>query len=65
MEPFVVVGAGGGLEGLGGEGGAEGAPVGLELLVHRLNLGSCLVRIVYIQCSMLMGSRKCSGIVCI
>ena len=67
VEPFVVVGVGGGLEGLGGEGGAEGAPMGLELLVHDLNLGSsaCLMEMVYIQSSRISGSRKFSGIWCI
>jgi hypothetical protein len=50
---------------LGGEGGAEGAPVGLELLVHRLNLGSCLMGMVYIQSSRIMGSRKFSSVWCI
>jgi hypothetical protein len=39
--------------------------MGLELLVHDLNLGSCLMEMVFIQSSRISGSRKFSWRVCI
>lgn len=65
VQPLVVVRLGRGFNRLGGQGGAEGAAVGLGVLVHGVNWVVVLPGTVYIRPSIVEGSRKCSGGGCI